>query len=229
VALIRKSSALRDLFRTWIAVGVPATIGFVAYFLSRMRPWNTLFDALGVGLFWALVTTSIFGTLGYGLVRAVRTEGPTALDRALLGEDRTEATRWLQGAIVLSSATLIGLLALDREMVAREQAAPVGVGLELTVGIPAVFALIGLLHAYRNRGLLVSWAIIFAPTTAFWIAAFALPASPDLFGQTATILYAGMIALGPAAALGSVSYFLAVGIRAIVDRKRPPTSRNIIG
>ena len=227
--LSRKYSALRDLLKTWIIVGIPVSVGFVAFFISQMNPWTTLVDAVGVGLFWALVTTLTLGTLGYGLVRAVWTESRTGLDYTLLGEDRAETIQWLKGAIALFVLTLTGLLALSPERIAiREQTVPVGVGLELTIGIPALVALIGVLHAYCNRGLLINWALIFAPTAAFWFVAFALPISSGLLSQTRTVLYAGGIALGLAATFGSVSYLFGMGTRAAVSRKSPPSSRNAL-
>lgn len=86
------SAALREhrrgLLLSWGLVALPVIVGFLGFFLLERPPHRTVLAAIAEGLFWAVTTTLVVGTLGYATMLEIRTGGRDSLtwrEKILLG------------------------------------------------------------------------------------------------------------------------------------------------
>lgn len=163
------------------------------------------------------MATAVLGTLVHGLVRLWQTRetgDQSGIDRVLLGRNRREAVRWLLGAVVLSLVTFgaTAMVHSVRRSVGRQWSA-LGVGVEFVAGVAILFAVLAAVHAYRNGGLLVGWALVFGPSFAVWAVVFSLPLHPTVWGQLSSMYVPTVLSAAAAVVVGTGGFLLGVGAR----------------
>lgn len=219
---IPPSETTRGLLTSWLLVVLPATSGFLVFFVGGRPPHKTIWNAIAVGLFWALVTTLVVGTALFGVIRAGQLLGKqdvTWAERFLLGRDRRESGRWLLGVGVLSALLFLALAVQSPERIAIYEHRVTrngGIGSGTLLTLTGAFSLLAMVHGYRNDGLLVGWALVGLPMLALLLFGRAFPLDPRAGIQLPQFAILASFALGTGAVGGTTGSLVGSGIRRVM-------------
>lgn len=207
--VIAWTMAFAPAFGYLVALFDPETSGGVA-------------GVLGQAAFWAIFVATVLGSVGYAAGRALRgRRGEEAADddalwALLVGRNRATSRQVVVVAagFFLSTVAVLAVVAVTGTSLAAVPGGGVGAGGALL----GLVALAGL-QAYYNDGVVLSWTVVFAPTYAFVLHAFAMGSLEPL---VVDVFYAAQVAAVVALLVGTGGFLLGAGAR----RLRVPTHGN---
>ncbi|SDN01578.1 hypothetical protein SAMN04487949_3173 [Halogranum gelatinilyticum] len=206
------------------------------FVISPNGSWLTF---TGVAIGFSLVPAVFVGTLGYALGRLLATRdgrlrsemGDGTATLLLGGDDLARANRYLALSVVLfvasaTTMTLIGpyttLFGEARLYELFSPFGPVRVYSPLGAGMLFGWVCLAAWPAFRNRGLVVSWLLVFGPMVGGLSSYFVIQQTSGgtVFVNAALgLLMATIMTL----ALGTVGFVIGVGARVLSKRLKPAT------